>query len=150
MPGCWRARSTAAPGRTRFTAADAGLPVLGEVVAYAPLAAALAARAGEAVQAAHFGTSIAATHARADGVSLVLSSGAPLEAACLVHAEGASEGMREKPYGQSALLAELTLQPAARHCAWERFTPEGPLALLPFEGRAAGCSVSSARSALWP
>lgn len=37
-----------------------------------------------------------------------------------------------KPYRQQALLAMLTPSAAHRQCAWECFTPRGPLALLPY------------------
>lgn len=124
-----------APGRTRFDAGDAGLPALGHVVAYAPLCAEMARLVRSRVADARFGVEVASIAAGAGGVALDLTNGERIDATCLVHAEGSSAGMQEKPYGQSALLAEIEVHPSARHCAWERFTPSGPLALLPFEGR---------------
>ncbi|HEV7819595.1 MAG TPA: FAD-dependent monooxygenase, partial [Burkholderiales bacterium] len=38
-------------------------------------------------------------------------------------------------YGQSALTALVETEAPHRHTAFERFTPEGPIALLPFEQR---------------
>src|SRR5207244_4824033 len=57
------------------------------------------------------------------------------EAPLVVHAEGAAREAKEKSYQQEATVALVTTQPAATHTAWERFTPEGPLALLPLAGR---------------
>ena len=42
---------------------------------------------------------------------------------------------RRKDYGQEAVVAQVTTRPGAVATAWERFTPEGPLALLPLDGR---------------
>lgn len=76
---------------------------------------------------------------RGDGVALTLDEGDSLEAALLVVADGASSSLRqrlgvtvsEKPYGQSALVANVASREAHDGCAFERFTAEGPVALLP-------------------
>ena len=96
-------------GRTRLEAADAGVPALGYVTEYASLLSALRA-----------------------GVELRPSAG---QARCIVHAEGASEDMSERRYPQDAIVALVGTEPAARQVAFERFTSEGPLALLPLQGR---------------
>jgi 2-octaprenyl-6-methoxyphenol hydroxylase len=96
-------------GRTRLDAADAGVPALGYVTQHAALLAALRG-----------------------GVDVGASGG---EAKCIVHAEGSSEDMSERRYPQSALVALVRARPAAQHAAFERFTAEGPLALLPLAGR---------------
>src|SRR5207244_12673850 len=41
----------------------------------------------------------------------------------------------EKRYAQDAVVALVHTDPPAHSAAFERFTPEGPLALLPFAGR---------------
>jgi 2-octaprenyl-6-methoxyphenol hydroxylase len=47
-------------------------------------------------------------------------------------------GVREQDYGQTAVIANLTPQRAHGNVAYERFTDEGPIALLPdSEGRCA-------------
>ena len=58
------------------------------------------------------------------------------ETACLVHAEGGlfkeqdwTESGRD--YQQSAIVGTVEVEKAIPHQAWERFTHEGPLALLP-------------------
>ncbi|MEW6690284.1 MAG: FAD-dependent monooxygenase, partial [Pseudomonadota bacterium] len=93
-------------------AADAGVPALGYVTDYGVLSSHLRALA----------TALPAkdTHSRANLV---------------VHAEGSSEDMQERSYGQEAVVALLGAAPAAGRTAFERFTPEGPLGLLPLESR---------------
>lgn len=108
-------------GRTLLAAAESGVPALGYVVDYGLLAEHLIARASGRV--AEFRSGAA------------LSAAEQAQVACVVHAEGASAGMREKRYEQDALVAEIDVTPAAQGRAWERFTAEGPLALLPHAGR---------------
>ena len=96
-------------GRTRLDASDAGVPALGYVAEYASLLAQL--RAGVA-------TTREAPAAR-----------------CIVHAEGAPQDREGKRYAQDAIVGLLHAEPASAATAFERFTPEGPLALLPLAGR---------------
>jgi 2-octaprenyl-6-methoxyphenol hydroxylase len=98
-------------GRTTLGAVDAGVPALGYVVEYAELISVLRGRAAD----------------------LLTTEESP--AHCVVHAEGASPDAIVKRYAQDALVALLEVSPAARTIAYERFTPDGPLALLPFAGR---------------
>ena len=95
-------------GRTRLDAADAGVPALGYVTEYAALLARLRAQ--------------------------VHTTSEPEPATCIVHAEGSpqEEGKR---YAQDAIVGLLSAEPPSRVTAFERFTPEGPLALLPCENR---------------
>jgi 2-octaprenyl-6-methoxyphenol hydroxylase len=101
-------------GRSCLTAADAGVPALGYVVTYEVLLDVLSRQVKEKCVAVDAGA----------GAALLV-----------VHAEGASEALREKTYGQEAIVALVTTTPAAAATAWERFTPQGPLALLPLGGR---------------
>ena len=56
----------------------------------------------------------------------------------IVHAEGTppddSAGVIARGYGQRALIFEAGLTQSHGQRAWERFTPQGPLALLPVDG----------------
>ena len=101
-------------GRTRLSASDAGVPALGYVVDYAALTAALRAQLEAAA---------------------VERPEHEIAALCEVHAEGAAADAEEKQYAQHALVALVRFELASRSTAYERFTPSGPLALLPFEGR---------------
>ncbi len=103
-------------GRTRLSSAELGLPALGYVSDYAEVALHLA----QAVAPDRF----------------VPRDAAPPRARLVVHAEGAPSGEAPvKDYGHSAVVAAVDCEPAAHTTAWERFTPEGPLALLPCSGR---------------
>ena len=100
-------------GRTVFEAADAAVPALGYVLEYSGLLKALRSSAKGLF-----------THDEPD-------------ARCVVHAEGAAPDGAEKRYSQDALVASVRFAPAADGTAFERFTAEGPLALLPLGGRTA-------------
>lgn len=57
-------------------------------------------------------------------------------AQCIVHAEGGLFKTQDwvesgRDYGQSALVGLVEVENAQAHQAWERFTAEGPLAVLP-------------------
>lgn len=74
------------------------------------------------------------------GVSLQFeNSDDVLDAGLLVVADGAASGLRgalgvsvtEKSYGQHALVANVATAQSHAGCAFERFTDEGPLAMLP-------------------
>lgn len=59
-----------------------------------------------------------------------------IQAKCIVHAEGGLFKTQDwvesgRDYGQSALVGLVEVENAAPHQAWERFTAEGPLAVLP-------------------
>jgi 2-octaprenyl-6-methoxyphenol hydroxylase len=60
----------------------------------------------------------------------------PIEAKCIVHAEGGLFKTQDwvetgRDYEQSALVGLVEVENAKPHQAWERFTSEGPLAVLP-------------------
>jgi 2-octaprenyl-6-methoxyphenol hydroxylase len=63
------------------------------------------------------------------------SAAAEAEARVVVHAEGASAEAEEKRYAQDAVVGLVRFSPPSGTTAHERFTPEGPLALLPMAGR---------------
>ena len=98
-------------GRTQMDARDAGVPALGYVLDYSTLASAL----------------------RRKSERFITSEES--EASCTVHAEGVARDAEETRYSQDAVVALVKSEPAARAAAFERFTPEGPLALLPLAGR---------------
>ena len=59
-----------------------------------------------------------------------------INAKCIVHAEGGLFKNQDwvesgRDYGQSALVGLVEVDSASPHQAWERFTSEGPLAILP-------------------
>lgn len=81
---------------------------------------------------------------RDDRVTLDLDSGEVLSAALLVIADGAGSTLREqsgigvrgRDYHQRAVVAHVATERAHEATAWQRFTHEGPIALLPLsDGR---------------
>jgi 2-octaprenyl-6-methoxyphenol hydroxylase len=122
-------------GRTLIDHADYGLPALGYVVRYRDLAATLAANlAADAVLA---GAEILATAPADDHVRVTLRHAGQfreIRTRLLVHAEGTpgdDPAIKVSDYAQHAVVCEVTPAPAHNRRAWERFTPDGPLALLP-------------------
>ena len=125
-------------GRAVIDRADAGVPALGYVIAYADLQDALDAALQRAGIAVEFGARVAAISDDASGVHIALENGTPIDGAAAVLADGGANLSKlprfftgEKDYAQSALLAHVTCDQPHGHTAYERFTPEGPAALLP-------------------
>ena len=122
-------------GRTRIAADDYGTPALGYVMRYRDLADALAARVPAASLFAP--CSVEAIETGEESATLTLAhEGATrsLRAKLVVHAEGmpaAGPEVRVRDYQQQAIVAEVRTRLPHGHRAWERFTPDGPLALLP-------------------
>ena len=123
-------------GRSLLSAADYGLPAMGYVVAAGDLAAAL----DDALAAAGIPildhSSVAGLSAGADDVIVSLTGGNPLTARLVACAEGSIDGddapeLVERDYAQHAVICVATPVEGHAHRAWERFTPQGPLAVLP-------------------
>ena len=129
-------------GSTLLRATDYDWQALGYVVENAWLGSAL-------IQALHrldrvelrSPARVVAAHPRGRGITVLLegSEETELEAALLVVADGAGSGLREQlgvavaeaPYEQHALIANVATAEPHQGCAYERFTDQGPLALLP-------------------
>lgn len=144
-------------GTALIDAAEEGVPALGYVVENrvlgAALWAAIAARpnitvlspatvAGFAVEADGVRCSVAAGQG-ARAIEGQATDSRDLVAGLLVVADGAKSALRTaagirasaRPYGQTAIIGNLAVtSPPSPPLAYERFTPEGPLALLPIGG----------------
>ncbi len=122
-------------GRTMINSDDYGTPALGYVMRYRDLAAALDARLRDGQLIDQCRVERIATHA--EGVSVSVTQGGirrDIVAQLVVHAEGTpldDPDIKVRDYGQEAIVAEVRPRPAHKNRAWERFTPDGPLALLP-------------------
>ena len=126
-------------GRTRLDAAEQDLPALGYVVSYRALQAALdtaLARAGIDVLYGAAVSEIRATPSYA--IAATARGGVPTELtarlAALADGSGNIAGgirRRHHDYGQVAVVAKVWPREPHRGVAFERFTPEGPMALLP-------------------
>jgi 2-octaprenyl-6-methoxyphenol hydroxylase len=125
-------------GRTVIRREELGVPALGHVCDAGALARVLAEAAAPVRESGRVG----AWRADGDRVHVTIdtidtATGGPREVAArlLVLADGGRAGGDDlvmRDYGQSAIVAQLRTEIAHRGVAWERFTPEGPLALLPF------------------
>lgn len=122
-------------GRTLITREEQGVPALGYVMRYRDLAGALVRALPETAildrtEIEHIvdESGSATIHARRDGQAIKIRT------QLLVHAEGTpadSGDVFVAGYQQHAVLAEVHPQKSHANRAWERFTPDGPLALLP-------------------
>jgi 2-octaprenyl-6-methoxyphenol hydroxylase len=123
-------------GRSELEAGEVGVPALGYVIDYGRLCAELAqaaARVADYRSGLRVADWTAGDPARLrldqDGIARVLAT------SLLVIADGGGADARTVDYGQSALTARIGCAQASDDIAYERFTPEGPLALLPDRGQ---------------
>jgi 2-octaprenyl-6-methoxyphenol hydroxylase len=123
----------------RLSAEEEGVPALGYVVENAWLGECLWQALDQQVVSWRSPAQVTRMQALADGYRLTLDDGSELECNLAILAEGGRSGLREQlgiavsntPYGQSALIANVSPQEAHNGLAFERFTEEGPMALLP-------------------
>ncbi len=126
-------------GRSLMDRSEHGVEALGYVARYGDVVAALAqacVRAGITVMRP---ARVAGIDEDADGVTLRLEDGGTVRAAIAVQAEGGVFGAQggkaqSRDYDQTAVIARVSASRALPHRAFERFTSEGPLALLPQAG----------------
>ena len=131
-------------GRSLITRDDAEVPALGYVLSYAELQSALDATLEQGQIAVQRGAVVTAFDERGDHVDVRFTQFGDerlLPAAVVVLADGGANlgkvpaiCIAEKDYYQAALLGQLETDAPHRHIAYERFTPEGPAALLPHGG----------------
>lgn len=128
-------------GRTLIQAAEAGVPALGYVAEAGRVASALAqacAAAGVKLR-----SEIRVTGSEAGTDRALLHCATPMgdeavPAQLIAWAEGAvsgEHGVVRRDYGQRALVAGVQAREKPAGIAYERFTPAGPVALLPLADR---------------
>ena len=126
-------------GRSVMDRAEHKLDALGYVARYGDVVEALA-RACERVDVQVLRpVRVANLVEDRDGVALELDDGRTLHAKAAVQAEGGVFGeqadkTQRRDYVQTAVIARITASEPIAHRAFERFTDEGPLALLPQDG----------------
>jgi 2-octaprenyl-6-methoxyphenol hydroxylase len=126
-------------GRSMMDRAEHKLPALGYVARYGDVAQALAGACERAGVQAIRPARVAGIDEEADHVTLALEDGRAITAGVAVQAEGGLFGQQQdkatkRDYGQTAVIARVSVSSPIAHRAFERFTDEGPLALLPQEG----------------
>jgi 2-octaprenyl-6-methoxyphenol hydroxylase len=129
-------------GRAVLAAAAAGLPALGYVTDYAALVTLLDAAVERSAITVIRGARVTALAHGPESARVEFTSAAGAQdciASLVAVADGSAVAaevtIRTTEYGQSALTALVETEVPHGHTAFERFTPEGPIALLPFEKR---------------
>jgi 2-octaprenyl-6-methoxyphenol hydroxylase len=126
-------------GQLRLDAVEQGLPALGYVVSYRALQTALDAALARAGVNVLYGTTVSemrATPAYVAIDSARAGTGMELTARLVAVADGSGEMVgavrrHRHDYGQVALIGKLWPREPHQGVAFERFTPQGPMALLP-------------------
>jgi 2-octaprenyl-6-methoxyphenol hydroxylase len=133
-------------GTAILTAEEQGVAALGHTIENRLLGRALHERvaASPRIRLVHAG--VAAIQPGADAIRLTTDAGERGDARLLVAADGAQSAVRAalgieasvSDYGQHAIIAHVDTAQFHDYTAYERFTPTGPLAVLPIgEGRSA-------------
>jgi 2-octaprenyl-6-methoxyphenol hydroxylase len=123
-------------GRSLMDRREHGLPALGYVTRYGQVVDALARACEREGVAVLRPARVESFDEGAEGVTLRLDDGREVKAQVAVQAEGGVFGQQEdkaqrRDYAQTAIIARVTASQPLPHRAFERFTDEGPLALLP-------------------
>ena len=123
-------------GRTMIDRDEYGVPALGYVTRYGTIVTALAKAAAQAGITILRPVQVTSSTERDAAVELRLADGKEVSAQILVQAEGGVFSDQDarttrRDYGQTAIIAQVTTNAPIPHRAFERFTAEGPLALLP-------------------
>ena len=126
-------------GAARLDAIGQKVPALGYVVENAWIGHCLWQALDDQVVVRHCPAEVEHMKPQADGYQLTLTDGISLDCQLAVLADGGRSALREQlgigikrtPYAQTALIGNVTPgKPHGGH-AFERFTDEGPMALLP-------------------
>jgi len=147
-------------GAVRLAATDHGREAFGGVVLARELGQALESRLAAADLVRYRPASVVSVEPRADGPVVVIEQAGEtrrLRARLLVAADGTRSlareafgiGTDEHDYGQTLLVCSLATDRAPDGTAYERFTDQGPVALLPMAGGHYGaiCAVASGDAA---
>lgn len=129
-------------GRAVLKADDLEIPALGYVVPYSCLHRALVETCITRNAQLHQGAEVVDAIAEAGCVKVEFlhqQGRRQLSARLLVIADGGGKwaghtivSVKGRDYGQCAIVANVRTSRFHQHCAYERFAPDGPVALLPF------------------
>jgi len=131
-------------GVTRLSASDLGVDALGHVVPNAWMGRVLHHQLSGLPLAWHCPARVEQLTPVATGHHLTLSDGSELVAGLTVLADGGRSGLKEQlgipsasvSYQQTALITHVEVSQPHQGIAYERFTSQGPIALLPLPGNA--------------
>lgn len=124
-----------APGMTRLAADALGVPALGYVLPYAELNAALKQALREAAVTVDYGCAVERIASDAAAATLHTALGA-IDTPLAIVADGgrgrdAPAPRIKRDYAQTAVVCDVDTELPHAQQAYERFTPDGPAALLP-------------------
>jgi len=127
-------------GVARLSADEVNVPALGYVLPYATLTRALKRALADAGIAVEYGVAVERTEPGTESATLQLANGARYAAPLVVVADGGRGETAPKPrferdYDQMAVVCDVQTELPHANQAYERFTPEGPAALLPKNDR---------------
>ncbi|MCU0760418.1 MAG: 2-octaprenyl-6-methoxyphenyl hydroxylase [Steroidobacteraceae bacterium] len=134
-------------GFARLEAAEHGIEAFGYVITNRVIGAALRERLATLPQLElRMPARVAAVETSGDASMLAVEPGRALRARLVVAADGAHSlvrsasglGARVEDYGQVALVAHVRAAQPGDGTAYERFTPDGPIAVLPLHDGALG------------
>ncbi|TLX61091.1 2-octaprenyl-6-methoxyphenyl hydroxylase [Stutzerimonas nosocomialis] len=128
-------------GAARLSAQEERVPALGYVVENAWIGHCLWQALDDEVVTRRCPAEVDRLQAVEGGYRLTLTDGQSFDCALTVLADGGRSGLREQlgievrrtPYGQTALIANVTPGKPHGGQAFERFTDDGPMALLPLQ-----------------
>ena len=123
-------------GRSMITRDEQRVPALGYVTRYGDIVDVLAGVTERLGIVSLRPARVTGLEETADHVRLALDDGHTIAAAIAVQAEGGLFGAQAdkqtmRDYGQTAIIAQVEASAPVAHRAYERFTDEGPLAMLP-------------------
>jgi 2-octaprenyl-6-methoxyphenol hydroxylase len=129
-------------GVARLSADEIGVPALGYVLPYAVLTAVLKQALHDAAVAVEYGVAVDRIESGADAATLHTADGWTLAAQLVAVADGGRGGHGkaahaapaprfQRDYEQMAVVCDVQTELPHAGQAFERFTPEGPAALLP-------------------
>jgi 2-octaprenyl-6-methoxyphenol hydroxylase len=123
-------------GVAHLTAEDVAVPALGYVLPYATLTAVLKQALRDAAIAVDYGVVVDRIESDTACATLHTADGRALAAPLVVVADGgrgdaAPEPKFKRDYDQTAVVCDVQTELPHANRAYERFTPEGPVALLP-------------------
>ena len=133
-------------GFARLTAEEQGVAALGYTIENRLLGQALRGRCSAIARLTQCHASVRDVVPSQDAVRLVTDQGQEIATRLVVAADGARSCIRSafgidatvSDYGQHALIAHVDAERFHEYTAYERFTPSGPIAVLPIaEGRCA-------------
>jgi 2-octaprenylphenol hydroxylase len=138
-------------GQFELHAAELGVPHLAHIVPHPALLAALWQTAQATPGLELLPARLRDWQEHAVGWTLHLHDGQTREAALLAAADGASSWLRERlrvpslrwDYGHTAVTGVVHCERAHEATGWQRFLPQGPVALLPLADGACSCIWST-------